>query len=57
MQDKLKEIEDRYSELSEMMAQPDVASDFSQMQKLAKEHSDLEGIIILIKQYRLFFLV
>ena len=52
MQDKLKEIEDRYSELSEMMAQPDVASDFSQMQKLAKEHSDLEGIIILIKQYR-----
>ena len=52
MQDKLKEIEDRYSELSEMMAQPDVASDFSQMQKLAKEHSDLEGVIILIKQYR-----
>jgi len=52
MEQKIKKIEDRYSELTEMLAKTEIASDFTQMQKLAKEHSDLENIIVLIKEYR-----
>ena len=52
MLEKLKKIEDRFHELTELMARPEVASDYQRLQKLAKERAELERTVELIKEYR-----
>jgi peptide chain release factor 1 len=52
MWDKLKDIEARYEELAQEMAQPEVAANFQRLQALAKEHASLEGIVSLYRQYQ-----
>jgi len=52
MQDKLQWIEGRYDELAEMMAQPEIATDPSQLAKLMREHSQLEPVVEKYRAWR-----
>ncbi|HID10375.1 MAG TPA: peptide chain release factor 1, partial [Candidatus Latescibacteria bacterium] len=48
MLEKLEKLEDRFRELTELLARPEVASDYQRLQKLAKERADLERAVRLI---------
>lgn len=52
MLNKLKILEDKYLELSEKVADPEVISDQPTWQKLMKETSELEPIVMKYKEYR-----
>jgi peptide chain release factor 1 len=59
MEERLQEILRRYDELTNMLAAPDVVSDFKRFTELSREHKRLEGIvptaneyIRVVKQYR-----
>ncbi len=45
MLDKLKEIEQRYNELSDLLADPKIVQDHSRYSEIAREHSNLEELI------------
>jgi peptide chain release factor 1 len=52
MQEKLKDIEERYKELEDQMADPEIAADYSRVQALAKEHASLRNLAILTTRAR-----
>ncbi len=52
MIDKLKDIEKRYEELGEQLADPEVVSDPRKLRDLAKERSDLEELVNTYREYR-----
>ena len=52
MQDKLQWVEGRFEELSEMMAQPEVAADPAQFARLMREHSQLEPVVEAFQAWR-----
>jgi len=52
MLDKLMVLEDKYKELSEKVADPDIISDQPTWQKLMKENSELEPIVMKYREYR-----
>ena len=52
MQEKLKEIEERYKELEDQMADPEIAADYSRVQALAKEHASLRNLAVLTTRAR-----
>ncbi len=52
MFDKLASVEDRYNELSEMMAQPEVVNDYQRLQQLAREQRELEEVVAAFREYR-----
>ena len=52
MQDKLRAIEDRYKELEELLADPEIAADYSRVQALAKEHASLKILATLTGRAR-----
>lgn len=52
MLNKLKVLEDKYLELSEKVADPEIISDQPTWQKLMKETSELEPIVMKYKEYR-----
>jgi len=45
MLDKLKEIEQRYNELSDLLADPKIVQDHSRYSEIAREHANLEEFI------------
>jgi peptide chain release factor 1 len=45
MLDKLKEIEQRYNELSDLLADPKIVQDHSRYSEIAREHATLEELI------------
>ena len=49
---KLDAIEKRYGELSEMMARPDVATDFEQVKTLNQEQSSIEDLVNKYRDYK-----
>jgi peptide chain release factor 1 len=51
MLDRLKKVEERYEELTRLMADPVVAQDYERVAEYAKERSDLEDIV---STYRVF---
>lgn len=51
MFEQLESIEKRYNELSDEMAQPEVASDPNRFRKLSKEYRDLEEIVTTYRTY------
>jgi len=51
MFEKLKIIENRYDELSHIIADPEVINRQDEWQKLVKEHASLEEIVVLYRQY------
>jgi len=52
MGDKLQAFAERYGELEELMARPDVAVDYGKFQELAKERASLEDVVSLYQRYR-----
>ena len=51
MLDKLKDIEAKFQQLAEQMADPNIASDHTQYTKLAQEYSELEPLVKKIREY------
>lgn len=52
MLDKLMVLEDKYKELNEKVADPEIISDQPTWQKLMKENSELEPIVMKYREYR-----
>jgi peptide chain release factor 1 len=52
MLDKLQQIEKRYEELEQQIASPEIASDPSQLQKLAQERAAIEELVTMYRQYK-----
>ena len=52
MQDKLRAIEDRYKQLEDQLADPEIAADYSRVQALAKEHASLRILATLAGRAR-----
>lgn len=52
MLEKLAEIEERYEELTRLMAQPEVAQDHQRVAELAKERSDLEDVVTIYREFK-----
>jgi len=52
MFEKLREVEERYDELAEKLADPNVWGDQKEYQRLAKAHSDLTDIVTAYREYK-----
>ena len=52
MLERLADLEARYDELSEMLADPEVIADHRRVQEIAQERSDLEPVALLYREYR-----
>jgi peptide chain release factor 1 len=52
MWDKLEQIDRRYQELDQQMAEPEIASDPEQVQKLAQERSSIESVVTRYRAYQ-----
>ncbi len=52
MLDKLELIQKRYEELSQLISQPEVATDARRLQELSKEKASLEDIVIIYQEYK-----
>ncbi len=50
--DKLEEIEHKYDELTKILSDPEIFSDYTKSQKYSKEQSDLEDIVKKIREYK-----
>ena len=49
---KLALVEERYTEIENLLSDPEVATDYSRVQTLAKERSTLEGRVTMLREYR-----
>ena len=54
MDEKLQALEERYEELSALLADPDVIADPSEYQKHAREHARLSDIVAAFREYKRF---
>lgn len=52
MWEKLEGIENRYEEIAQRMADPEIVSDLDRLAELAREHAELKEIVALYRQYR-----
>ena len=52
MFDKLESLDTRYEQLSEQMAQPDVATDHVRLQQIAREQRELEDVVMAYREYK-----
>ena len=52
MLEKLAQIEERYEELTHLMAKPEVAQDHQRVAELAKERSDLEDVVTVYREFK-----
>jgi peptide chain release factor 1 len=52
MMTQLEKIEKRYAELEEKMAQPEVATNLSELQTLAQERASIEAVVKLYRRYK-----
>src|SRR5436853_5942023 len=50
--DKLERLEERYDQLSELLADPDAASDMEKYRSYGKEQADLEPIVTKFREYK-----
>jgi len=53
MFDKLSFIEDRFAELEQKIADPEIIADQETWRKLCKEHSDISPIVEKYREYKL----
>jgi peptide chain release factor 1 len=49
---KLASIEERFQEIKELMAQPEIATDYEQVQRLAKERASIDSLVTMYREYR-----
>ena len=52
MFDRLKALEERYEELNNLLADPQVASDVNKLREYSKEQADLEEVVNCYRQYK-----
>ncbi len=52
MRDRLDKIEERYNEITQMLMDPEIATNIKKMTDLAKEQSGLTAIVELYKEYK-----
>ena len=52
MLERLNKVEERYQELTHLMADPAVAQDYERVAQYAKERSDLEDIVSVYREYK-----
>jgi peptide chain release factor 1 len=52
MFNRLDTIEKRYEELSNLLAQPEIATDQTRLQPLAQEHANLENVVTKYRKYK-----
>jgi peptide chain release factor 1 len=52
MLEKLEQVEERYEELTRLMADPEIAQDYERVAEYAKERSDLEDIVSTYREYK-----
>jgi peptide chain release factor 1 len=52
MFDKLAGLDTRYNQLSEQMAQPDIATDHVRLQQIAREQRELEDVVLAYREYK-----
>ncbi len=52
MEEKLNQIENRYLELEQMMADPSVAADYQRVTKLAREQSELREVVEVYRRFK-----
>ncbi len=52
MFERLEQIEARYQDLSQQMADPEVLGDHEKYQKIAKQHRDLEPVVDKFREYK-----
>jgi peptide chain release factor 1 len=52
MLDKLKSVEERFEELTRLMADPKVAQNYERVAEYAKERSELEGVVTTYREYK-----
>jgi peptide chain release factor 1 len=52
MLEKLAQIEEKYEELTQLMADPEVAQDHQRVAELAKERSDLEDVVTVYREFK-----
>jgi peptide chain release factor 1 len=50
--DKLDEIENKYDELTKILSDPEIFSDYTKSQKYSKEQAELEEIVDKIREYK-----
>jgi peptide chain release factor 1 len=50
--DKLEEIENKYHELTKILSDPEIFSDYTKSQKYSKEQAELEDIVHKFKEYK-----
>lgn len=50
--DKLEEIENRYDELTKILSDPEVFSDYTKSQKYSKEQAEIEELVRKIREYK-----
>ncbi len=52
MFDRLKQIQHRFDEVTELLSSPDIVNDQQRYKELSKEHSDLQAIVAVYKKYQ-----
>lgn len=52
MLDKLSALEEKYEELSALIADPEVMADMGRWQQYVKSHADLSGVVVAYKEYK-----
>jgi peptide chain release factor 1 len=50
--EKLEEIEDKYEELTKILSDPEIFSDYTKSQKYSKEQADIEELVEKIREYK-----
>ena len=52
MIDRISSFEERYEELNQLLADPEVVADYTQVQRYAKEQSTIREVVELSREYR-----
>ena len=52
MLEKLQATEDRYEEINQKLADPDILSDQEAYLKVVKEHAELEELVSVFREYK-----
>ncbi len=52
MLERMRAVEDRFEELDRLMADPDVAADYTRVQEMAKEQANLRNVVGLARELR-----
>jgi peptide chain release factor 1 len=52
MEEKLASVEQRFNELTEQMADPDLANDYARYAEVAKQHNELQALVVKYREWQ-----